>query len=410
MQIRKKNNDFGAYLLTLLLIIFSSQANDVVYNNYFYPVIPTIIAAFIFFKRGNKFTKEFLIIILFYTIFIFLSSISVGEFHPGFAFRILNLILFSYLSLKIISISFIYYFEKILFQLTIVGLFLFGIQLFAFKPLFQVLSNFQNNIGLTTPTYDGLFYTNIWIYTINTTDFHRNCSYMFEPGAYACTLSFAIAFNLILNNFKLNSRILVFVIAMISTQSTTGFINLLVIIAFYQYNKMLDKRRSLLLIPVFLGLSFFIMQLPFMIDKITVLTEDVGSQTKTAYEYAKFTDKTQSLGRFAGIISNIEEFKKNPILGVGGHLEEMDRGAQSVNGLGNYLVIFGILAFVIMIISNYFTFKKIEEQYYFKGSIFLFIIFLVIGFSFNMLQTALFFSFQIYSYLFISKMNNKKIL
>lgn len=84
---------------------------------------------------------------------------------------------------------------------------------------------------------ESIYSYNFYIYSFVVQHQHRNCGPFGEPGQYQCILSAALFFTLFhLNKVTPQYRIwamIVFVFTIITTQSTTGYISLVVIITAY---------------------------------------------------------------------------------------------------------------------------------------------------------------------------------
>ncbi len=265
------------------------------------------------------------------------------------------------------------------------------------------MSSLQHLLRITSPpAHDGIYYANIFFYTINTSGAPRNCGFMFEPGAYGSILAIGVALNLIHNNFNLkNKRLIVLILALITTFSTTAFLALICVIIFYMVNK--SMKKGFMLIPVGAALILILFQLPFMSKKITKLSSNPNKQLLNAVQLANDTQRAQSLGRFAGLLLNLKDFEKAPVFGVGGHdlLTEKEMhnwDVNSVNGLGHYLVTFGALGIIFLIFNFSMTFASLTADKGMKGYFFLVAMLLVITFSFVLLDTPLLFAFQLYYY------------
>ena len=108
---------------------------------------------------------------------------------------------------------------------------------------------------------------------------------MWEPGAYAWILNFMIVYKLHRDNFILNRRVLLLVLALISTFSTAGYFGLFFIVVFYIIK--LKSKRALLLLP-FILLAFVFVSVKlfntadFLSEKLGVYQEagmNVGEET-----------------------------------------------------------------------------------------------------------------------------------
>jgi hypothetical protein len=115
---------------------------------------------------------------------------------------------------------------------------------------------------------------NVLIFNFNSqlgdpTSMLRNSGPFWEPGAFSGFLIIALIFNLIMTR-KLFSRYnVVFMIAILTTVSTSGYIALFLVVIFY-YFQLSNNLVKLLITPVLIAVAFFsYYQLEFLGAKIT---------------------------------------------------------------------------------------------------------------------------------------------
>jgi hypothetical protein len=384
--------------------LFSSYSNEMFLGNmsFNFGSLSIIISAYVY--KYKSFPSIYLKILLVFLLYNVLHLILYQDIHPLFVSRY-----FFYISLAffVIIFNFDKFFErleKVIYFGALISLPLFLFQNLFFSQLFNAMTSLQNYLGITPPLqHEGLYYANTLFYTINSVG-NRNCGFMFEPGAFGSILAIAIGLNIIHNNFNLkNIRLFVLLIALATTQSTTAFLALACVIVFYLVNKGLG--RGVILIPFGVVVIFFLFQLPFMSKKISFAANNPERQLSTNIQLAQDSNREQSLGRFAGLLLNLGDFRKSPIVGIGGHSTIMEKSehrwnVSSVNGLGDYLATFGLLGILFLIYNLSKTFKSITTDYGIKGHYYLVLIVLVISFSFMLIESPLFFAFQIY---YISK-------
>lgn len=102
----------------------------------------------------------------------------------------------TYFIISIVGEHFFYLFYKVVYYLTLISLLLFLLQNLQFGFFYDLTLQIQDILQIPPVDYDGLYSSNIIIYTVNTTSFHRNCGFMFEPGSFCfsywdCTLFFS---------------------------------------------------------------------------------------------------------------------------------------------------------------------------------------------------------------------------
>jgi len=397
MTSQDKFTNFVNNLLALLLILFSSRANYIVNEP------PGLFAAFILFLmitiyRRISVGKNFFIILIILIIFYIAYYFRFNELTPGFYTRYIAIILMSYLALKLLGKSLFYRVEKIMFVLILISFPFYILDIFYHNQLFSLIQSTQRLLGISTSLSEKIDYANIIIYTARPeAELFRNSGFMWEPGPFGVMIVLSMLIYLFTNDFKLSPRVLIYLVALVTTISTTGYIMVLVVMLLYLTNK--QRYRKVLIFPVLLALGFVIWSQDFVGEKIIELAADPEEKLEASYN-TKIKSQTQSLGRFAGLLYNIENLKINPLFGVGGNEEVLYRRQNiyyySTNGLGHYLMIFGILGTIIMLFNLIKTSRQISKDFNFKGWYFLLLVYLTAGFGFIVVFTPLFYIFQLY--------------
>ncbi len=389
------------YLSIIILVLFSSFSNGLFLGdlNYDYFSLGLIILAFWF--RYKSIPIIYVKIILIFIAYNIIHLLIYHDVHVMFMARYIFYISLAFFAIRINFDSFSERLEKVIYYGALISLPLFALQVFFFGPFFNVMSSLQHLMGLTAPPmHDGRYYANTFFFTINTSGNPRNCGFMFEPGAFGSILAIGAGLNLVHNKLNLyNKRLIVLLLALVTTFSTTAFLALICLILFYMANK--DLKKLILLIPAGVALIVILFQLPFMSSKISKLSSNPNKQLNSAIRLANDTNIPQSLGRFAGLLMNIKDFEKAPVFGIGGHdllTEKVQNNwdVNSVNGLGGYLVTFGLIGLILLLFNLSMTFLNLTNEYDLKGFYYLVMVILIVTFSFVLLPTPLFFAFQLY--------------
>jgi len=392
------------YFVMVLLLFASSGANIVTLGRFNIAYIA--VGCFIYLKLlGQKISINFIKILFFWLFYNFLYLIQFQDIAYYFILRISSSILLALLTLSILKENFIIIYEKVVYYFSIISLFFFSLQVLSFNTVYRSLKAIQGFLNLYNPIYDGEYFVNIFIYTINSDiGNYRNCGFMWEPGPFSVILGLALAFRLSRNSFQIDKVVVVLFIATLTTFSTTGYLILIVILIMYYRNKKAHKR--IYLFPILIIFLFSIYQVSFVSKKINNQLKFSDATYENAISAYKWSKKTQSLGRFAGLILNLRDFSHFPIIGIGGFQENMETvqygyKIRSVNGLGLYLVTFGGLGFLILLRNFYASSSRmiIASKKNINLGKYLFVIFLISAFSFPMLTYPLFFAFQFYCFL-----------
>lgn len=223
------------FLCITIFILYLSYASTLVENDIFTSFV-FLFLLIVFFAKGHSFDP-----IIYYTLFVwlsinFLSAILINtnqEFSFVTLIGVSLRIIMPYLLVKIVGIQF---FEKVVqyaFVLSIIGLILFSIQII-YPDLFYSLSDKLNLITQEEQVNAGGWY--IFVYMFSGWATLRNCGFAWEPGAYSCILVFLLCYHLVVRNFRIDKYSIVFIIALITTKSTSGFFALfLILISLYLY-------------------------------------------------------------------------------------------------------------------------------------------------------------------------------
>jgi len=237
----------------------------------------------------------------------------------------------------------------------------------------------------------------------------RNSGFAWEPGGFACLIDLAIFINLIRTKFRLtyNSKIWVFIVALITTFSTTGISIFFLLLVFYIYNQHI--KYTVLLIPLTLALGIYITTLPFMAEKlIDVSNYDTEEMIENTIEY----DLQSTPQRLESLEIDFVDFMNNPILGYGGHMEEQwtsKLGAQvaTISGIGKVMAVFGLVGILFFLINLIKTSKEFAKSFKFKGWLFPFLMVIMIAVSYSLIFMPLLMCFWLMNSTYLS--NKQKL-
>jgi hypothetical protein len=203
----------------------------------------------------------------------------------------------------------------------------------------------------------------------------RNSGIFWEPGGYQIFLNLALIFMLDQKEAKYNSKkdwikVIIFIISILTTKSTTGYIILGILLAYFFLRNIRRKNTinavmySFLILPVLFILILFL----FNSDAVTM----------------KFTETNYSfIERKNHLFSSLHAISQGPWFGFG--YQSIIRNAVSYkyglinNSVGFFSTTlnFGIFYTVFYVLAVIITFKKIH---YFNLKVFI-AIFVIIGFS-----------------------------
>ena len=169
-----------------------------------------------------------------------------------------------------------------------------------------------NIIGLNLPFIQiGKFYKSYILYsTLSNEALLRNNGMFWEPGAFAGVLTLCLAINLKYLNFywvKHRFQLISIIAALISTQSTAGYLVGFLILIFHFY-----KPENLMLTVIFIG--FF-----FLVGLIVYESNDfLKVKIESQFEESSFQNTGEfSNSRFGSLIFDWHYIKKHPFTGNG---------------------------------------------------------------------------------------------
>jgi hypothetical protein len=207
------------------------------------------------------------------------------------------------------------YLIKTVYVLTCISLVMYTLQLAAFDTMYNLINWFGADGG-TVSEANCIVFTMVPIHVI------RNCGFMWEPGAFVSILMLVYYLNVFHKHEPLTSRKnIVFVIAILTTQSTMGILALLIPFSIklkeFIMQDRLYQRLAVVVVPsVLLILGIVFSQVDFlykkMVAEIANLEEEFIEMEKGARD-----DYIVSLTRTASVIVDWRAIKEYPLLGLG---------------------------------------------------------------------------------------------
>jgi len=311
-NVKNKLKDYIDLLIVLITIVISDDTilfgtNK---NTQFIKIKYCIIILLFFYlilnyliKKKKVNTNLFFITITLSILIMFTSLIN-NDFRFGYFYRCGILVIGMFLSLKIPLHRFAILYDKIMEVLAVFSLIGYFISI-SFSQILKYLPIIYNSANNAFYT---LLLTNI---SVNHGGFHRNYGLFREPGVFQLYLIVALLFQMfIIHNPKLKTQI-IYLIALLTTFSTTGYIALMFIIFLYANKKSnfrSDRNIKIAFIMIFI-LSFTYLSL--FTDLL--FKEGYGSV------FGKLFDSTRNStsARIASILVNLRLFMESPIWGVG---------------------------------------------------------------------------------------------
>lgn len=395
----KKDIKIGAleYSYVLMLMLYAGRAirffeSPVITENPIGVLLPVAFSAVLAFKWKMYITKEFYALLFVFLLYFLAISIKFYDIQPTFLLTYYFLFFIAYTAVRVLKFNVFFIYEKILYYLAILSLLLWGIQVAAGGDfLFNIISRVSFLQDMSYVSGQGL---SIIVYSIqpyattliNEHTIARNCGFAWEPGSYASYLAIGLFINLFMvkNDPDQKKRLFVILAALLSTLSTTGYVIMILILAFYFLNR--DIKKILLMTPVVLAALILAFSLPFMKDKIVKLMNERDLDYIVSESYARENPTTPQ--RFTSFLITMVDFKNNPVLGLAAHSEaswtrKVGSRISPISGIGNLMAQFGLaglIPFLVLSIQASFMFSR---YFRYKGKFLLFLVLMGISVSYS---------------------------
>jgi hypothetical protein len=347
--------DILKYLIVILCVVNSGSLFYTTWdNNYFlFSHLGLALIYFFLFCQHKSSPKSlvFFVILLasYYLINLFISNFSIA--YIGLFLKILTM----FIIISTFREAFFYYLNNVIFYLCLFNLIIYFDYLG--PKIFTILLNFLPNLSTTESNeYLNLIFFNPFI-TSEYGDVKfdmRNNGIFWEPGAYQFVLNFALLFEL--NKFRRKNYIIFFIISIITTFSTTGFLLLILNLLTSSYRTSLYS--YLLSFSVISGVLIFMTVSDLGFKKVNELVsfnaEDEVQQGSASRAFDAYTD--------------ILIFLDSPIYGNGLVINEdqasIYKGERtgSSNSITYYLASFGIIGFLIFFYPIFFRKPKFRSR------------------------------------------------
>lgn len=376
----------------------------------FYITIPLFFLFLINFGKINYFIV--LSILLWFIINLGVSIFLGKEFLLMRSIRfVTTMILFPYIVLQIYREEFFIKLEKLFYILTIIS-----IPLYILNVLFM---QFFNSMGIifrhiTNPIlaeavnyWSAGIYVNAIVQNYAGVEIARNCGFMWEPGYFALIITLSMIIHLLVNGIKIDFKIWVYTLVMLTTFSTAGYASLFLIYAGIIIKKITLSRMVILFLTVFV-FTFYIYELEFIGGKINAYTTALEANVQgysTYYSAIK-------LNRFQIALYDIYRVLNYP-LGYGFHDTigfESSISVVGTNGLTGMMRMWGLPAFIFILILFYkFIHLLKSAEIISKNYVLFFIALLVVFFSQSIQYNILTYFILIFSISYNKLSNNVKI-
>jgi hypothetical protein len=361
-------------------------------------VISFIYSAILFYLHKEKIDRFFIVIIILLILLSFCQFLTSGSFELVQNISLILRFSIPYFTIKLLKKDFFQIYIKLLYFFCIISLLFF---LPTYIPFLQkIIYGLIQKLSVEQYDWRG----SIIIYTSHYE--LRNDGPFWEAGAFSIFLNLALSFNILNEKKIISKKNVVFIIGIITTFSTAGFIALFFIISFYfLINRTFYK--NIIYLPLIILLFWF------SFNNFDFLGEKINTQFD---KQLNADNPYLNLGRFQSALLDIQDIQSYPIFGRGRGEFRFEKDeyfedygpARRSNGLTDFIVKMGIPFAIFYFVSMFLSFKSICAFYKVdnKISIIIFIAVLILSFS-QLIYTYPFFISLIYFH-FVLLNNNLK--
>lgn len=352
------------YNITIVLLLIHISSASIM-NSRFIPLTIGLILIFFTFVQQHNFSRSFLLLVI---LWFLINLIAIFYFGTGFfIFRLIiqtiNLLFLPYVLIKHMGMFFWQKMEKIIFILVAISIPLFILNV-NFVNFFNGFTSLFSPITAPTLAQNPNYWTSfIYVNAIFDPEYnlHRNCGFMWEPGAFALIIIWAMIYNFLTTGKKFNFKTIVYISALVTTFSTAGYFALFIVVGAF-YLKRITVINFVffpLLIAIF---SLYVYQLEFISGKLNKYNETYSEHkliTSGEDEYIK-------VNRFLGAYYAMKKVAAFP-LGYG-LVSKKDYTSEieiyGTNGLGSLMVMWGIPLFIYLLIlmRKYLSLINVSEN------------------------------------------------
>ena len=356
-----------------------------------------VLTTIIFIMKSKRFDRVIVSYNLVFLALFGLHLLAYDKFILGIIVAYFMRIYFAYFTVKIIGkdidkyiVNQIYFFSIISLIITFLIFINPSLADFIYSnitPLFDKITLFQPN------RQHFIIYTMELGYKV---EIPRNSGPFWEPGGFSVFLFIALTFNLIRDKKFFNKKNTIFLIALLTTQSTTAYLAFFIFVCIYiliSYRSIYSFIMMPVLIFIFLNLYTNLNFMEEKVDKMYKESQKAG------------TEKVYS--RIVSGKINMENFYSSPIFGIGRFFQVADDQNTGNNGTTLLLAEFGAVGFGYYFLMMFLSYRKYCRRYNFNSYFPLAIIagLLVLGYSQGIFQKPFFMAL---CFMFMVKFDNKE--
>lgn len=328
-----KVHDIYYWILSIIIIFYSGSAVSVISSTYRNGIV--FVAVFFLVLRliERRFTVSKSLRTMFLLYFSFMIMITaVSTAFSTFYLRLFATVYIAYeISERIDCEKFIAFYGRLMSYITVVAL----AGYFLVNGL-GLVSEFPRFVNFNGEAYRGIIFFN-FIERLP----ERNCALFWEPGLFATALTFALIFELIYQEKKSFFRIILFLIGILTANSTAGYVMLLLLFVLFS-TKFQPKQKSVrILLSVVQILIVIAAIVVFLnLDKILIAS---GLYKNTMF--AKLISNTfLESQRGQAIQDSFASFMQSPLFGSGA--EQIIQGMNYVADTATSVYALSIFGFL----------------------------------------------------------------
>lgn len=338
----------------------------------------------------------------------------VGHYDLAFVMFALHIIA-AYLIILIYKENIIIYYEKIAYILAFIGLFMWVVNNAISSETMSLLAPFKssdyNNASASSGSFL-LYVTGSWK-GAQFMELYRNQGYCWEAGRFASLTSLGLVCYIIKNKGIINffdKHFLIYVLTILSTFSTTGYITLCLMIGICIIGgKTINLFNRIIISSLLVFAIFYLHDADFLGEKIVDQLDTSNFISKGSLYYSEA--KVITVERFEGIYLDWLNFIDQPIMGYGltDQWSYMQRNINkeliTANGITKPLAQYGIILSTLFFISLYNGTKNISKKFMQNCHFLLLLVLISISMSYDFNKTPFILAFSLYGIMY-NKLQN----
>ncbi len=342
--------------LILLIILITANASTVSTDNFLLLVL--IIAFLSFVYKGYSLDPIIIYVLIVWIIincFAYLINETPFRWYTFFGFS--SKMIYPYLLLKLIGPNFPFKLERIIYILTLISLPFFFLEV-SLPGFFNNLSPYLNFFTQEEQQHANGWY--IFIFMHSGWSEYRNCGFMWEPGAFAFMILLGMTIRFMkYGRIKIDKYIIIYILALLTTISTMGYLALFIIIMAFA----IQKKKLLLLpllLPLLIPIFIEILKLDFLLPKIATYFDQLDVM------YTPDNTTYLKVNRFSYMLLAINQSLTWPFgFGIVQNkdvLKEYSSDVLGVSTLANILIYWGWLGITVFFYAISKFYSKIQFQ------------------------------------------------